>query len=144
MTDISSRSNDLAARRGLLVWTTLPLALFPLVALLTYDWRAIPALNIPPSPSTNWIGALGDGFAYHGYATFGLAIWIVPIVCVLAAVGLVRGKRTRSFGRRLWLLVLLLSVSCLLQIFGGHVSTLSDTVGRLNIRTPAAGSAICS
>ena len=64
MTDTSSVSAETAPSRRLLAWATLPLALFPLVALLTYDWRAVSALCTPPAPSTNWIGALGDGFAY--------------------------------------------------------------------------------
>ena len=134
MTDTSSANADLASSRGLLAWMTLPLALFPLVALLTYDWRAISALCTPPAPSTNWIGALGDGFAYYGYATFGLAIWIVPVVCVISALGFVRSRRVRSSPRRLWLGVFLLSVSCLLQVFGDRVEFLSQAVARLNIQ----------
>ena len=58
----SSANADLNARKGILAWMTILPALFPLVALLTYDWRAIPALNMPPTQSTNWIGALGDFF----------------------------------------------------------------------------------
>ena len=134
MTDTSSVSAETAPSRRLLAWATLPLALFPLVALLTYDWRAVSALCTPPAPSTNWIGALGDGFAYYGYATFGLAIWIVPAVCVVSALGLVRGRRARPASRRLWLGVFLLSVSCLLQVFGDRVAFLAQTVGRLNIQ----------
>ncbi|MGN0833549.1 MAG: DNA translocase FtsK 4TM domain-containing protein [Kiritimatiellia bacterium] len=135
MTDTSSANAELTTSRGLLAWTTLPLALFPLVALLTYDWRAISALCTPPAPSTNWIGALGDGFAYYGYATFGLAIWIVPVVCVISALGFVRGRRrTRSAPRKLWLGAFLLSVSCLLQVFGDRVGLLSQAVAHLNIQ----------
>ena len=134
MTDTSSNSADARARRGILAWTTLPLALFPLVALLTYDWRAIPALNVPPLPSTNWIGALGDGFAFYGYATFGLAIWIVPVICVIAALGVIRGWRLRPGCRSLWSLLFLLSVACLLQVFGAHPNVISSTVTRLNLQ----------
>lgn len=92
----SSANADLNARKGILAWMTILPALFPLVALLTYDWRAIPALNMPPTQSTNWIGALGDFFAYYGYATFGLAIWVVPLLCVFAAIGFIRGSRILS------------------------------------------------
>ena len=93
MINPSSANADLNARKGILAWMTILPALFPLVALLTYDWRAIPALNMPPTQSTNWIGALGDFFAYYGYATFGLAIWVVPLLCVFAAIGFIRGSR---------------------------------------------------
>ena len=52
----SSGTTDPSAWRGLLAWMTLPLSLFPLVALLTYDWRAVPELNNPP-PLTNFAGS---------------------------------------------------------------------------------------
>ena len=121
----------------MLAWMTLPLALFPLVALLTYDWRAVAVLNTPPLPSANWIGALGDGFSYYGYATFGLAVWIVPVACVIGAVGLIRGRRINSGCRVLGLFAFLVSVACLLQVFGTHVGQISSLVERLNI--PNAG-----
>ena len=77
MTEKSSISSEgQGVRRRLFAWPLVPLALFPLAALVSYDWRAIPALNMPPAPSANWIGALGDGFAYWGYLLFGLAVWI--------------------------------------------------------------------
>ena len=95
MTEQSSSPAESNIRRNVFAWLLFPLALFPLVALLTYDWRAMPALNLPPLPSSNWIGALGDSFAYYGYLLFGLAIWILPIICVVAAICLVRGRRMR-------------------------------------------------
>ena len=122
MTDPSSSIAESNARRGLIACMSIPLALFPLVALLTYDWRAIPALNTPPDPSSNWIGALGDGFAYYGYSTFGLAVWIVPAICVLAAICVVRGRCKRPVRRGLWTLLLLASVACILQVVGGHAN----------------------
>ena len=134
MTDPSSSNVDSNARRGLLAFTSIPLALFPLVALLTYDWRAIPALNSPPEPSSNWIGALGDGFAYCGYAVFGLAVWIVPALCVIAALGFIRGRCRRPLRRGLWALVFLSSISCLLQVVGGHANAISACTSHLNIQ----------
>ena len=133
MTDISSANADLNARRGILAWMTILPALFPLVALLTYDWRAISALNTPPEPSTNWIGALGDFFSYYGYATFGLAVWIVPLLCVIAAVRFIRGARLLS-RRGLWALAFLVSVSSLLQILGGHAGAVANVVRHFNIQ----------
>ena len=45
MTDRSSNIADRGpGRRPVIAWLLFPLALFPLAALLTYDWRAIPAL----------------------------------------------------------------------------------------------------
>ena len=129
----SSANADLNARKGILAWMTILPALFPLVALLTYDWRAIPALNMPPTQSTNWIGALGDFFAYYGYATFGLAIWVVPLLCVFAAIGFIRGSRILS-RRCLWALAFLISAASLLQILGAHAGIVPNIVRHLNIQ----------
>ena len=140
MTDPSSSTTDSNAKRGLIAFTSVPLALFPLIALLTYDWRAVSALNTPPEPSSNWIGALGDGFAYWGYAIFGLAVWIVPAFCVIAALCIIRGRCNRPFRRGLWSLALLSSFSCLLQVIGSHANAVSSCTAHLNI--PNAGGCI--
>ena len=63
MTDRSSSIGDRSGARHVLGWLLFPISLFPLVALMTYDWRAVAALRVPPMPSTNWVGALGDAFA---------------------------------------------------------------------------------
>lgn len=137
----SSRLPDGAeTRRSVVAWLLFPLALFPLGALLSYDWRARPELCVPPAPSHNWIGALGDGFAYYGYLVFGLAIWIVPLVCVVAALCLIRGRRMRPGRREAWFTAFLASVSCLLQVLGTHANGISSLAARLNLAD--AGGAI--
>ena len=134
MTDPSSRPVDAATeKKHVFAWLLFPLALFPLMALLTYDWHAIASLNTPPVRTSNWIGALGDGFAYYGYLLFGLAIWIVPILCVIAGVCLIAGRRMRPGRRALWFSVFLFSVSCLLQVIGSHAGWVATVTERLNI-----------
>ena len=122
-----------AENRHLLAWLLFPLSLFPLVALLTYDWHSIPALNVPSSPSSNWIGALGDCFAYYGYSIFGLAIWIIPALCVIAGICLIVGRRMRPGRRSFWFLVLLSAVACLMQVFGAHVGWVAAMGERVNL-----------
>ncbi|MBQ3289412.1 MAG: DNA translocase FtsK 4TM domain-containing protein [Kiritimatiellae bacterium] len=129
----SSNTPDASPRRSVFAWLLFPLALFPLAALLTYDWRAIPALNSPPAASSNWIGALGDGFAYYGYLVFGLAIWIAPLICVAAALCLMHGRRARLIGRTFWSVVLLCATACLLQVVGNHANGVSDAARRINL-----------
>ena len=140
MTEQSSNPADAISRRSLLSWLLFPLALFPLVALLTYDWRSIPALNTPPEASSNWIGALGDGFAYYGYSLFGLAVWIVPLLCLIAALSCIRGRRIRSVRRTPWLFAVLVLVSCLFQAGSNHTHAFANLLERLNV--PHAGGAI--
>ncbi|MBR1920522.1 MAG: DNA translocase FtsK 4TM domain-containing protein, partial [Kiritimatiellae bacterium] len=114
------------------IWLV-PLSLFPLVALLTYDWRSIAALRIPPLPSTNWVGALGDTFAYYGYQTIGLAIWIVPVVCVVLGLCRVAGHRVGRFARLAWLLVMLAACACLVQVAQSHAPGIAAALERINL-----------
>ena len=139
MTEQSSSPADGDRRRHAFAWILFPLALFPLAALLTYDWRAMPSLCSPPMPHSNWIGALGDGFAYYGYMLFGLAIWIVPAICVVAGICIVRGRRMRAWRRGLWFFVFLVSSSCLLQVLGGRGGPIDALSQAINI--PDAGGA---
>ena len=125
MTDNSSNSADENKARHVFGWFLFPIALFPLVALLTYDWRAVAALQTPPQPTTNWIGALGDAFAYYGYQTIGLAIWIVPVACIVLGLCLVAGRKVGSLRRALWFLVLLAASACLLQVAQSHAPGIS-------------------
>ena len=129
----SSTPDSAETRRNVVAWLLFPLALFPLGALLSYDWRTRAELNVPPLPSHNWIGALGDGFAYYGYLVFGLAIWIVPLVCVVAALCLVRGRRMRPGRREIWFTAFLASVACLLQVLGAHANGISSLARHLNL-----------
>ena len=121
-------------------WTLFPLALFPLVALLSYDWRAIEELNFPPEPSSNWIGALGDAFAYHGYQIFGLAIWVIPVACVIWGACLVAGRKMRPGRREAWFLVVLVCTSCLMQTAQTHAPGIAALLERLNLAN--AGGAV--
>ena len=137
MTEASSRhGNQPSEKTHLITWLIFPLALFPLVALLSYDWHAIPSLNTPAIPSSNLIGALGDFFAFYGYTLFGLAIWIVPIICVIGGICLLAGKRMTPGRREIWFLIFLTSVSCLIQVIGHHPGWISTSAQGLNLAAP--------
>ena len=141
MTDRSSNIADKdPGRRPVVAWLLFPLALFPLAALLTYDWRSIPALCIPPRPHTNWIGALGDGFAYYGYALFGIAVWTIPALCIVAALSAALGRNARLFRRLPWFALFLFAASGLMQVLGGHGGPIAAFAASVN--TPNPGGAI--
>ncbi len=138
MTEASSTTGSRARR--VLGALLSPLSLFPLVALVTYDWRAVPALCTPPLPRTNWIGALGDGFAYWGYLLFGLAVWVVPFLCLAAGVRMARGKPVFSWRRVLSLAAFLCAAACAVQVIGAHGGLVDSLRARVN--TPQAGGVV--
>ena len=134
MTESNTTTDSKKAERHAIGWFAFPiLALFTLVALLTYDWRAIEALQTPPRPSSNWIGALGDGFAYWGYTIIGLAIWLVPSLCIVAGIFRIAGRRLNAGMRKLWLIVSCITLSCLLESTQGHAPGIDAALSALNI-----------
>ena len=133
MTDTSSSTADQCREKHVFGWMLFPISLFPLVALLTYDWRSVAALRVPALPSTNWVGALGDSFAYFGYTAIGLAVWIIPVVCVILGLCLVIGHKP-GIGRRIpWFLLFLSASACLLQVTQHHAPGISAALERINI-----------
>lgn len=122
----------------------LPLATFPFLALISYDWRGVSKLCIPcRETSQNLIGPLGDAFAYYGYTLVGLAVWTFPIICIILGLRLVLFPG-RRFSHRLkiawWSTIAFISVVSILQLLSSFYpikSILSD----LNI-APNAGGAI--
>ena len=132
MTDPSSNV-DTGREKHILGWLPFLISPFPLVALLTYDWRSIEALRVPALPSTNWVGALGDSFAYYGYTTIGLAVWIIPVVCIMLGLCLVGGHRLNLFRRAPWFAVFLAACACLLQVAQHHAPGISAALERVNI-----------
>ena len=140
MTDPSTNADGGKSEKRFLGWMLSPVSLFPLVALLTYDWRSSAALHMPPEPSSNWIGALGDAFAYYGYQLFGLAIWVVPVACLIVGICTLAGFRVRLGRRSLWVSLTLLCAACLMQVAQAHAPGISALLGRINASN--AGGAI--
>jgi len=134
MTESNTTTDSRRPERHAIGWFIFPiLALFTLVALLTYDWRAIEALQTPPRPSSNWIGALGDGFAYWGYTIIGLAVWLVPSLCIVAGVFRIAGRRLNAGMRKLWLIVSCMALACLIESAQGHAPGIDAALSSLNI-----------
>lgn len=114
-------------------WIFVPLALCTLVALLTYNWQAIPALQAPPEASSNWMGALGDYFAYYGYIWLGLAVWILPALFLLIGVSQIAGHRIRPRRSALGLPGFIIASACLIQALSAHAPRLTPLVAHLNL-----------
>jgi S-DNA-T family DNA segregation ATPase FtsK/SpoIIIE len=117
-----------------------PVALFPLLSLITYDWRDISWLNVPPlDPPANLIGVAGAWSVFIGYSLLGLALWLVPFLVLLLSFMLLSGRNLR-IGRRLaWMGLFMVALCCLLQLGGETV--FAGILEKLNMK-PNAGGAI--
>ncbi len=136
MTSPASTQNPSdAPRHHVFAWLLFPLALFPLLALLTYDSRVF--TETPAPVSSNWIGALGDTFAHWGYLTVGLAIWVVPVIVALCAFAVICGRRLRTTRRLFWVVVFLVALASLVHVLGTHeTSFIAALARRINIANP--------
>ncbi len=137
----SNVTAETSVRRRLVGFFLFPIALFPFLALFSYNWRDVSTLCVPPAePSSNLIGAVGTWFAYTGYQTIGLAIWFVPLFCIFAGILLVIGSSIQLGRRALGVLIFTLSTTCLLQLTG-HLPAVAGVLHSLNI-APNAGGAV--
>ena len=128
-------------RRRLIGFFMFPIALFPFLALVSYNWHDIPDLCIPPAdPTSNLIGVTGDWFAYTGYQLIGLSVWSIPLICVFVGLSLVAGRSLHPGRRALGVLLFIVSSTCLLQLTG-HVPSVAGVLHTLNI-APNAGGAV--
>ena len=125
-------------RRRLMGFFLFPIALFPLLALISYRWQAIAELNLPPEASSNLIGVVGDAFAYNGYLLIGLAVWAVPPLTLFLGLLLVLGRSFRPGRRFLAFLLFLFATTCLLQLLSATPS-IAPILNTLNLGTNAGG-----
>ena len=127
-------------KKNFIGWLFFPISLFPLAALLTYDSASIEQVQMPTSQSTNWIGPIGDSFSYYGYSLFGLAIWLIPIYCIIIGCRSVAGESMRPGLKAIWRTTLLLSTACLIEILTPNAPRLLEFQENINIQN--AGGAI--
>ncbi|MEI8243304.1 MAG: DNA translocase FtsK 4TM domain-containing protein [bacterium] len=114
-----------------------PLLIFALLGLLTYDWRDISWLQMPPNnPPANLIGQAGAWAAFMGYNLFGLAAWLVPVWLAVAATMLILNRAGELWIRTCWSVIFLLAFCALLQLAGG---ILEGTLEELNLDPNAGG-----
>ena len=132
--------NESRMRRRVVGFFMFPVALFPFLALCTYDWHSISDLCIPPAPTSNLIGVAGDWFAYIGYQFFGLGVWFAPVICVYAGLRLVLGNTCHPGRRTLGVSLFVFAATCLLQVAGASTQ-FAPLLRELNI-APNAGGAI--
>ena len=134
-------AHDAHLRRKIIGFLLFPIALFPFLALASYDWHSVAALQMPPlRPTANLIGVAGDAFAYTGYTLLGLAVWVVPFLCIFVGLLLVLGRPIHPGRRTFWLTLFVTALACLLQLLGATPGV-SYLLHVLNI-APNAGGAL--
>jgi S-DNA-T family DNA segregation ATPase FtsK/SpoIIIE len=130
--------NEARNRRRLIGFFLFPIALFPMLALVSYRWQAIEALHVPPEETTNLIGVVGDSFAYCGYQLIGLATWAVPPLTLFLGLLLVLGKSFKPGRRFLAFMLFLFATTCLLQLLGASPNV-KPILQKLNLGANAGG-----
>lgn len=128
------------AHRRLFGIILLPIAFFPLLSMITYNWRDISLLNVPPlTPPANLIGLVGAWSVFLGYHVFGLVLWAVPFLVLGFSILLLYGK-IATVGRKMaWMFLFLMAMCCLVQL--GSETLFDSTLEYLNLK-PNAGGAI--
>jgi len=117
-----------------------PIALFPLLSLITYNWRDISWLNAPPLvPQANLIGIVGAWSVFIGYSLMGLTLWLVPFFALLFSGMLLYGRIVRIGRRAIWVALFMVALCCLVQL--GSETIFDGALERLNLK-PNAGGAI--
>lgn len=117
-----------------------PIILFPLLSLVTYNWRDISWLNAPPlSPPANLIGLVGAWSAFIGYSVMGLTVWVVPFFALIFSGLLLYGRVVHMGRRAFWMLLFVVALCCLTQL--GSETIFAGALERINMK-PNAGGAI--
>ncbi|MCL1920347.1 MAG: DNA translocase FtsK 4TM domain-containing protein [Kiritimatiellaeota bacterium] len=131
-TPVDRHETERRAHRRLIGIILFPIAFFPLLSMMTYNWRDISMLNAPPlSPPANLIGLAGAWSVFAGYTIFGLALWVVPVFVLLFSAILLYGKIRRTWKILLWTPVFLVALCCLVQL--GSETVFALWLERLNL-----------
>ncbi|MDA3924588.1 MAG: DNA translocase FtsK 4TM domain-containing protein [Kiritimatiellae bacterium] len=116
----------------------LPLSVFPLLSIVTYNWRDISWLNSPPlNPTSNMIGLVGAWSVFLGYTYVGLALWTVPFFVIMFGILMVTGRLINAARRIVWVLLFIAALACMLQL--GSETALKGILLDNNIYPNAGG-----
>ena len=103
-----------------------------------YDLSFVSTSNAPHHQTHNWIGLVGADMAYAFFFIFGLAAYLIPFLLAAFGVGYLTHFLSHLRERRLWLslwsVVLMFSLSGLLDMMNGPLKSLRE-----NVCAPGAG-----
>ncbi len=104
-----------------------PLLIFALLSLSTYDWRDIDWMQSPPNtPPANLIGLAGAWVVFFGYHLLGFGLWLMPFWLGVAAVLLIFDCAADLWRRVGWNLLFLLALCAVLQLASGVLGSWLD------------------
>jgi len=117
----------------------LAVAVLLLVSQLSFDRNDLAFIHTPPNkPAANWIGPFGAHLAYATFFIFGLVAYVFPFLLAAFGVGYITKFLSHLHQRRLWFglwsVVLIFSLSGLLDMVDGLFKTLRE-----NVDAPGAG-----
>ncbi len=125
-------------QRRVIGFLLFPLSVFPLLSILTYNWRDISWLNSPPlNPTSNMIGMTGAWSVFIGYSYVGLALWAVPFFVILFGILMVTGRLIHAARRIVWVLLFIAALACMLQL--GSETALKGVLLENNMYPNAGG-----
>lgn len=134
--DISASAPPNLARR-VLGAALVPASLFPVLALLSYDFRDVSLIHVPvQSPPANLMGVVGAWVTFWSYALCGFAIWLLPLSMVAVGLLLAFGRPVHLKRRLMWGMLLLVMICGLLQL---ATAPLTERMESLNIMPNAGG-----
>lgn len=123
----------MASKRSVLGYAFMPMALVPLLALFTYNWKAIEFLQTPPEKCTNLFGMLGNYFAYYGYNLIGFGVWLIPALTFRLAFRFTFASENKVRKSDWWIVLFMLAVSILLQVGQTCLPAILSSMHSLNI-----------
>ncbi len=137
---MTSRKSDPSGAGGFrFLWglLLLPLALFLVLGLASYDCGDVGFFKSPPNrPPENLIGPVGVWVSFGLYMALGPAAYGVPLWCVVMGVLMIARRNDRAWVRGFWCALFLLNASALLDLSGAYAAS----VPKLN--TPAPGGVV--
>ncbi len=91
-------------------------------SLISYDSRDLSFIQTPPT-NNNWIGVFGAYLGFGVYSFIGWSANLMPLMIVFLGFSALFRQNYRPKNSTLWIVIFLLSISCLLQALGwGDIS----------------------
>jgi S-DNA-T family DNA segregation ATPase FtsK/SpoIIIE len=105
------------------------LALFATISLLSYDWKDISLLQMPPNePPANLIGPVGAWLSFALFNLLGVGAYLVPLFLFIMAVLMAVSGEEWVRARVLWTAAVMVTLCGLLELHTGWLSGFYDSM----------------